>query len=200
MNRFRTRVSLFSQAMKNSITISELQTQIADHADLQLVDVRSAGEYAAGHVPGAINIPLEQLAARRADLKTGPVAILCQSGRRAQMACDQLREIRPDLMKVEGGTQAWAASGHPLVSSTSSAWALERQVRLIAGILVLAGTILATVSAPGWIYLAMFVGAGLTFAGATNVCAMASLLAVMPWNRTKASSCATDVQSREVTA
>ena len=55
-------------------------------------------------------------------------------------------------------------------------------MRLIAGLIVLVGTVLAVFVGPKWVYLAMFIGAGLTFAGATNICGMAILLAKMPWN------------------
>jgi hypothetical protein len=60
---------------------------------------------------------------------------------------------------------------------------LERQVRLAAGLIVLVATLLSVLVNLKWVYLAMFVGAGLTFAGATNICGMAIVLAKMPWNR-----------------
>jgi len=69
------------------------------------------------------------------------------------------------------------------VSCAPCRWTLERQVRLAAGLIVLVASLLAATLNPRWIYLAMFIGAGLTFAGATNICGMAVLLARMPWNR-----------------
>jgi len=60
---------------------------------------------------------------------------------------------------------------------------IQRQVQITAGLMVLAGVILGFVVAPAFFLLAGFVGAGLTFAGISGTCAMASLLAVMPWNR-----------------
>ncbi len=156
---------------------------IQNHEPLQLVDVRSPGEYAAGHVPQAINVPLEQLEARFDDLTKGNVAVLCQSGRRAGMACEVLKDHHDGLLLVEGGTQEWINLGYPTVSSVSGKWSLERQVRLGAGAMVLIGTILAVLGQREWIFLAMFVGAGLTFAGLTNICGMALLLTKLPWNR-----------------
>jgi rhodanese-related sulfurtransferase len=169
--------------MSKTITVQDLARRIRSGEPIQLIDVRSAGEYAAGHVPQASNIPLEQLESRLDDLGHQPVAVLCQSGNRAGMACEVLAGHRDDVLLVEGGTSAWQAAGLPVISTTTSKWALERQVRLIAGLLVLAGTILSVLVAPAWIYLAMFVGAGLTFAGLTNVCGMAFILARLPWNR-----------------
>lgn len=169
--------------MSNTISVGELARRIDGGEAIRVVDVRSAGEYASGHVPQATNIPLEQIEGRLDDLGRAPVAILCQSGNRAGMACEVLAAHRDDVLLVEGGTDAWVAAGLPLVSTTTSKWALERQVRLIAGLLVLAGTVLSVFVSPAWVYLAMFVGAGLTFAGLTNVCGMAFILARLPWNR-----------------
>jgi hypothetical protein len=64
-------------------------------------------------------------------------------------------------------------------------WALERQVRLIAGLLVAVGSLLALLVDNRWAYLSGFVGLGLTFAGLTDFCAMAILLQKMPWNRAR---------------
>ena len=62
-------------------------------------------------------------------------------------------------------------------------WSLERQVRLGAGLLVLAGAILALTVNPVWVLLCGFVGLGLTFAGLTDICAMGIILERMPWNK-----------------
>jgi rhodanese-related sulfurtransferase len=169
--------------MNKTISVKDLHRMIKNREPLQLVDVRSPGEYDAGHVPQAINVPLEQLEARIGDLHEGRVAVLCQSGRRAGIACDLLSGRHDGLLIVEGGTQAWIEEGLPVVRTTSTRWSLERQVRLGAGVLVLLGTVMAALGQSAWLYLAMFVGAGLTFAGLTNVCGMAILLAKLPWNR-----------------
>ena len=58
-------------------------------------------------------------------------------------------------------------------------------MRLAAGLLVMTGAVLALTVNPHWLYLSGFVGLGLTFAGLTNICAMASLLCKMPWNRSR---------------
>ncbi len=182
--------------MRQTITVEELSKLIESNDSLQLIDVRSPGEYATGHLPRAINIPLEQADSRIDDLRTGPVAILCHSGNRATMACDLLREHHPNLLVVEGGTQAWIRAGKPVTGATGSRWSLERQVRLIAGLMVLVGTVLALTVSPFWMYLAMFVGAGLTFAGLTNVCGMALILGKLPWNQpVKCSTVSKEVQA-----
>ncbi|WP_370515216.1 DUF2892 domain-containing protein [Erythrobacter sp. THAF29] len=58
-----------------------------------------------------------------------------------------------------------------------------RQVQIAAGILILVGVVLGTLTSPLWYGLSGFVGAGLLFAGVTGWCGMANLLSLMPWNR-----------------
>ncbi|MBX3118535.1 MAG: rhodanese-like domain-containing protein [Fimbriimonadaceae bacterium] len=170
--------------MIRMIKPTELKDKLSTGERLQLIDVRSPGEYASGHIPGTVNMPLEQVDTRLDDLHSAdPVVIVCQSGGRASMCYENLKGYRDDLFVLEGGTSAWMAEGLPAVSSTASRWAIERQVRLAAGLLVLMGTALSIMVSPAWIYLAMFVGAGLTFAGLTNVCGMAALFGAMPWNK-----------------
>lgn len=72
--------------------------------------------------------------------------------------------------------------------NTRTAWSLERQVRLGAGLLVLVGIVLSLVWNRVWIGVSAFVGFGLTFAGLTDICGMAFLLAKMPWNKVRRES------------
>ena len=148
------------------------------------IDVRSTSEYASGHIPGAMNIPLQQIEKRVADLSADrPIALICQMGQRARVAATLLQPCRTELLVVEGGTKAWKNAGLPLVASVTARWSIERQVRLIAGLLVLSGSVLAALVSPYWLVVPAFVGCGLSFAGATDICPMARLLAWLPWNR-----------------
>ena len=150
----------------------------------QSIDVRSATEFAAGHIPGAINIPMDEIESRMGDLRLDqPIVLVCQAGTRAAMTRELLAGRVRDLRVLTGGTDAWKSAGLPLVASVRSRWALERQVRLGAGLLVLSGVLLGFLVNPVWFWLAGFVGCGLVFAGTTNFCAMAHLLALLPWNR-----------------
>jgi len=164
-----------------TVTAAQLKIQPAKH--FQLIDVRSTSEFAAGHIPGAINIPMDQIESRLADLSHGPIVLICQMGKRAQMTADILGPCRLDLTVLEGGTAAWMQEGFPVIKSVKTRWSLERQVRLGAGLIVLAASTLALTSNPRWLFLAPFVGAGLTFAGLTDLCPMAEFLQRMPWNR-----------------
>ena len=165
--------------MNPTITAADLRNKPA----AQLVDVRSASEFAAGHISGAINIPMDQIESRLADLSRGPIVLICQMGKRAQMTADIIGPCGLDLTVLEGGTAAWIQQGFPVVRTVKTRWSLERQVRLGAGLIVLTAVTLAMTVNPRWLFLAAFVGLGLTFAGLTDLCPMGEFLQRMPWNR-----------------
>src|SRR4029077_17437132 len=109
-------------------------------AQSQLIDVRSPSEFASGHIPGAINIPMDQIESRLADLRpSAPIVLICQMGKRARMTADVLDPCRLQISVLEGGTNAWLQAGLPVVINVKTRWSLERQVRLGAGLLVLIG-------------------------------------------------------------
>ena len=167
----------------NKISGAELANMRA-RGSAQLIDICSPTEYASGHIPGAINIPSEQLGARIADLRIElPVVLICNSGQRACATAQVLKASRTDVLVLDGGTRAWRESGGQIVVNTRTGWSLERQVRLGAGLLVLVGAVLSLVWNRGWIGVSAFVGLGLTFAGLTDICGMAFLLTKMPWNK-----------------
>lgn len=171
-----------------TLTVQELDRRLKSGEILQLVDVRSPDEYRAGHIPGAINIPMDRCEARLEDLHASvPVVLICQSGRRAGMTHELLSAHRSDMMVLEGGTAAWIAQGLPVVRDTVARWSLERQTRLVIGILVFSSSI-ASLFWPPAIAVPIFMGAGLIFAGLTDICGLGLLLAKMPWNRPQAPS------------
>jgi len=161
-----------------TITVEELSSRLAEATAL---DVRSAAEFAIDHIPGSINIPMEQIESRMADLPVRPLVLVCEGGKRAQIVAGWLQGHR-EATVLDGGIRFWRRAGFPTVAGAPCRWSLERQVRFTAGLIVLTGTVLTLFADPKWVFLAMFVGAGLTFAGATNICGMAVLLAKMPWN------------------
>jgi rhodanese-related sulfurtransferase len=150
----------------------------------KLVDVRTPAEFGEVHAQGALNVPLGDLGAESFPVaKDEPVYLLCRSGSRAAEACKKLDAAGFEALHVvEGGTDAWAAEGLPVVRGAKGV-SLERQVRIAAGSLVLAGVVLGFAVHPGFFGVSAFVGAGLVFAGVTDTCGMAMLLAKMPWNR-----------------
>jgi rhodanese-related sulfurtransferase len=157
-----------------------------------LVDVRTPAEFGEVHATGAQLVPLDVLdrptveAARGKN--AGPVYLLCASGIRATKAAEKLRNAGlDDVVVVEGGTNAWAAAGLPVIRGRKTI-SIERQVRIGAGSLVLIGTILGWRVHQAFYILSAFVGAGLVFAGVTDICGMAIVLARAPWNRSRRKS------------
>lgn len=82
-----------------------------------VIDVREPAEYVAGHVPGAILIPMGQLATRLAELPLGaPVYVVCASGNRSMAMTSLLIRAGYDAYSVAGGTSAWSRGGRPIVT------------------------------------------------------------------------------------
>lgn len=159
--------------------------ELREHEDCsQWIDVRSATEFASGHLPGAVNIPLDQLEGRLQDLDVNrKILLVCQSGTRAGLAAAMLEPCRKDVVVLQGGTATWIKEGLPVVASVKNRWSLERQVRLGAGVLVLVGVVLGNIASVKWTFLTGFAGLGLVFGGLTDICPMGILLDKLPWNR-----------------
>lgn len=154
---------------------------------LTVIDVRTPGEYAAGHLPQALNIPVDQLDRALPALRqlSGELLVVCASGARSENACRSLAGHGIRAMTLSGGTQGWAGRGHALDRSASggrTVWAMERQVRFTAGTVVLAGLALGLLH-PAWQLLSAGIAGGLVFSALTNTCGMAALLSKLPHNR-----------------
>ena len=150
-----------------------------------IVDVREYPEFAGGAISGARLVPLGNVEKIVADWSRKQTMVLvCRSGKRATQAGELLERLGfQNVSVLEGGMEAWRKSGFPVATATKRPWALERQVRVIAGSLVLVSAILGLTVSPWFFGLTLFVGAGLVFAGVTDVCMMAKLLGKMPWNQ-----------------
>ena len=167
-----------------TITASELPPLLVNQSTV--IDVRTPAEFKAAHVNGAQLHPLDSLdpvAFCKAHGTDEPVYLLCQSGKRASMAADRLIQAgHKNIIVVEGGTAA--AIEHGLdIAYGKGAISIERQVRIAAGLLVLAGTLAGAFIHPALLIVPGFVGAGLAFAGITDTCGMAMALAKCPWNQ-----------------
>ncbi|WP_329042450.1 DUF2892 domain-containing protein [Streptomyces sp. NBC_00178] len=156
--------------------------------EFTVIDVRAPGEYASGHVPGALNIPLDRLAEALPALKSvaarGSLLVVCASGVRSVRACEILADADIDAAALTGGTSAWEGEGRALdrPAGARTTWPMERQVRLAAGSLVVAG-LLAGRRLPAARWLSAGVGAGLVYSAASNTCGMAAVLGKLPHNR-----------------
>lgn len=164
------------------------RAMIAANPDVLVVDVRTPGEFESAHIDGAINLPLDQVDVHLRRIVAdagGRLLLICQSGNRANKAQQRLCEAGlPDTVVLSGGMNSWIASGAPVIRGRRK-WSLERQVRLVAGGLVLA-SIVADLWLPGARFAGAFIGAGLVFASVTDTCAMGMLLSKLPYNRGRA--------------
>jgi len=162
------------------ITAAELHRALADR-DLLLIDVREPNEYASGHIPGALLCPLADVQDLHLPTLNIPIVLYCQSGRRSHLAWEILQaKGLSNLRELQGGFQAWQQAGY---GGSTAPISLMRQVQIVAGSLILVGVIAGFTVNPGFFLLSGFVGAGLLFAGITNTCALARLLALLPMNR-----------------
>ncbi|MFF8840234.1 rhodanese-like domain-containing protein [Streptomyces sp. NPDC015130] len=168
-----------------ALTPAVLHRLVEDGRGPRLLDVRTPGEFRTAHIPGSYNVPLHTLREHRAELLAHldeDVVLVCRSGARAAEAERALAEGGlPNLRVLAGGMVAWEASGAP-VDRGPERWDMERQVRLVAGSVVLA-TGLVGVFVPGTHLIGTAIGAGLTYAALSNSCAMGVLLSRLPYNR-----------------
>jgi glyoxylase-like metal-dependent hydrolase (beta-lactamase superfamily II)/rhodanese-related sulfurtransferase len=170
-------------AAKTSLQAAELQARITSGERLALIDVRSPAEFAGSRLRGSRNYPLERIAdAAREVPASQPVVLICATGLRSMMATGAFAG-RGNVATLTGGLASWRGAGLPLEGAGGGVWALERQVRLVAGVFVLAGCILGFAVHPGFFAVPVFFGAGLTFAALTGTCGMGMLLAKLPFNR-----------------
>ena len=134
----------------------------------RLLDVRTPAEFTTAHVPGSYNVPLDLLREHRDELRQHldqDVVLICRSGARAGQAESPAGRHRPGQPARPGRRHHRLAEAGAPVNQGPARWDLERQVRLVAGSLVLTG-ILASIIAPKAKWLSAAIGAGLTTAAA----------------------------------
>jgi rhodanese-related sulfurtransferase len=167
----------------DAATTAEL---VRSRAAIKLIDVRTPAEFESVHIPGSYNVPLDLIGEHRDELRDTlrePAIIVCRTGGRARQAAEQLRAVHLERIHIlDGGLAAWEASGLD-VRRGKARWSLERQVRGVAGALVVAGAVGGMLISPAITLLAGGVGAGLAISAITDSCGMALILARMPWNR-----------------
>ena len=151
----------------------------------RLIDIREPDEFGREHVQQAISAPLSTLGASLETAQSDrDVIFMCRPGNRTGTNCQRLAECagRP-IYLLEGGLEAWKASGLPTSVDHTKPIEVMRQVQMAAGGLVVLGVVLGLLIHPAFWAISAFVGAGLFVAGLTGFCGMAKLLALAPWNR-----------------
>jgi rhodanese-related sulfurtransferase len=170
----------------------ELEAALAAPAPPVLLDVREYPEFAAGHLKDARLIPLAEIERRAGELpRDQPIVAMCRSGGRSAEAAEKLARLGfTNVSQLAGGVMAWKQAGLPLAKEAHVPWALERQVRFVAGLLILLGLGLSYIWSAA-IVLVWLVPLGLVCAAITDSCLMGMLLAKLPWNRRAPLACST---------
>lgn len=166
--------------------IDPLQAKaLLDSGAAVLIDIRESDEFAREHVPGARHVPLSTFDAADFQNESVKTAIFhCASGARTAEAAPRiLGTAFSEVWQLDRGLAGWKKAGLRTVVNRHMPISIQRQVQITAGLMILLGVVLGFTVSPWFFALSGFVGAGLTFAGISGTCAMASLLAVMPWNR-----------------
>lgn len=156
-----------------------------DRKSVILVDVREPTEYAGEHLPDSILVPLSKFDPNQIPVKKNKTLVLyCRSGNRSTQAAQKLFAAGfEEVTHLGGGIEAWKQQGYPTIVNRNAPLSLIRQVQIVTGFLVITGTLLGVFVSPWFLILSGFVGAGLLFAGITNTCALAMLLAKLPINQ-----------------
>ncbi len=166
-------------------TFKEVVEAEKGNASVDFINVCTPAEYKEKHIEGVRNVPLDELQKHVAELNAKTtVYVHCRSGNRSRQAIEKLEKlgVTTSLVNVEGGLLAWGDAGFATMTLTNRL-PLMRQVLIAAGSLVLLGYVLSLMVAPEFIFVSVFVGAGLVFAGVSGWCGMSFLLAKMPWNK-----------------
>jgi rhodanese-related sulfurtransferase len=94
------------------VPVGELAQRL--EAGACLVDVRELHEFVAGHVPGALHVPLSEWPEAAGAVPAGQVHVICAKGGRSQKAAEYLAALGQDAVNIEGGTTGWVRSGFPV--------------------------------------------------------------------------------------
>ncbi|WP_179468394.1 rhodanese-like domain-containing protein [Mycolicibacterium vinylchloridicum] len=168
-----------------TIDSQDLRERLSSVEPPRVLDVRTPGEFQTAHIAGAYNVPLDLLREHRDEIVRHldqDVVLVCRSGQRAAQAEETLRATGLDNVHIlDGGITAWQAKGFEVNRGTQR-WDLDRQVRLVAGSIVLT-SILSSIAVPKLKWVAAAIGGGLTATALTNTCAMGMALSKLPYNR-----------------
>lgn len=160
--------------------------RMVERGEAVIVDVREPDEHRREHVAGAALFPSSvfSVSGFPAADRTRQTLVLCRSGGRAGKVVQALRASgRTDVRVIDGGIVGWMKAGLPAVRDARAPLPLMRQVMITVGAMLLALVALAYTVSPWFLAAIGAVAAGLLFAGLTGICALATALSKMPWNR-----------------
>lgn len=96
-----------------TVSVQDLKTAVDSGASV--LDVRTPQEFAEGHIASAVNLPLDEVAARASEVPGDKlVYVICRSGNRSAQASELLKKAGKDVKNVSGGMNDWMAAGYPV--------------------------------------------------------------------------------------
>lgn len=171
--------------MTKMIQLTDKDVHDKLNEDFVIIDVRGPDEHAKEHIPGSINIPVDQL--QKTDwssFKDKTLLVHCRSGNRTTMAQPIIETIPAKrIYCLSGGIEQWKRCAQETVCDPKAPLPIMQQVQIVVGILIVAGVILAILISPYFLLLDLFVGLGLLLAGITGFCGMARVLMLLPYNK-----------------
>jgi rhodanese-related sulfurtransferase len=173
-----------TSARTDTVSSTDLRELLDSTEPARVVDVRTPAEFESAHIPGSYNLPLDILRSHKADVVDkldGDVVLVCRSGQRSAQAQQILGAAGTAARVLQDGILDWEQRGY-VVDHGRQRWDLERQVRLVAGSIVLT-SVVGSIAVPKAKWIAAVIGAGLTYAAVSNTCAMATALSKLPYNR-----------------
>lgn len=179
-------MALGNKTLGRTIDVRDVEELLHDGNAVKIIDVRTPAEYQSMHISGSYNVPLDQLPEHKTELANAievPVILVCRSGARAEQAAKVFDATSLAQFHVlRGGITAWEQAQKP-INRGQQIWSMERQVRGVAGSLVLLSVLGSLFVWKPLALLAGFVGGGLAYSALTDTCGMAMVLSKLPYNR-----------------
>lgn len=146
------------------MSIDFVSPREASNITAMFLDVREFPEYGAVSIEGAVLVPLGQIPERARDWKKEePILTICQSGRRAAEAAQQLKSLGFTNVRVlQGGMLSWRQAGLPIRTASKTLSPLDRRLRVVAGVATVLLTVLTWTVSPWFLTGILLVGVGLT--------------------------------------
>ncbi|MCA9366546.1 rhodanese-like domain-containing protein [Candidatus Kaiserbacteria bacterium] len=169
------------------VSVEAFKEVVADKASdpsVDFINVCTEPEYEEKYIKGVRNVPLDELDDRVAEFKgKKTIYVHCNTGNRSRRAVEMLADlgVTAEVINVDGGLTAWDKAGFATESDTTR-MPIMRQVFLTAGLIIIAGYVLAVFVHPYFVFVPLFFGFGFTLSGLTGWCGLRYLLAKMPWN------------------
>jgi len=149
-----------------------------------LIDIRETDEFVRSHINEAQSRPLSSWDHHDFTVSDNQnIILMCRTGARTSANEMKLASVFSGRVNIlDGGIEAWKKAGLPVSKNKKAPIEINRQVQITSGSLTFLGIILGLSINPLWFALSAFIGADLTFSGATGSCTMARVISLAPWN------------------